>query len=361
MPESSKAVEAAESKREEPTNWGQIAATSLATLIVSILGGVVIFFFTNRPDPAPRLYYEQVPPTSFSTDKVQTVIQSFRVWNAGDKEAEDLQVLITIPKDSVIADQKIEPSGGAAMNVKTKLVNPSTILVTSPLLNPRESIRLAYLLNGTTEQSTKLSIRARGIVGELNSNISTEQVTPLSLRTTFAILALALVILVQFRLATFVKRYIPRKRAREEDESGETGFNNLGFRLLHKGRITEAKKYLERSLQVEPGAFALANLAHVYAVEGHFEEATAMSEIAAEYAHTPRTKAFIEYSRFCIDLLAENKSEALKHLRSSLQLTGNLASEYFDRNTNLARWKADEEINAAFSQRIDERAKRALS
>lgn len=152
--------------RDDGINWAHTAVTSLTTVTLSIIAGVAIFYFTRQPTPMPTLYYEQVPPTAFFTAKVQTVIQSFRVWNEGTKEAEDVQVAITLPADAVVADQKVETSGGPAIDVLVKSLNEETLIADIPLLNPGEAITFALLLDGTTDRSLGLDVRGRGVIGE---------------------------------------------------------------------------------------------------------------------------------------------------------------------------------------------------
>lgn len=325
------------SHREESVRWGTIALSSLGTLILSIIAGVAIFYFTNEPPPAPKLYYEQVLPVSYSTDKIQTVFHSFQVSNEGNKEAEELQVLVEFPNEAIIVDQKIEPSGKAAANIQTSTVNTTTLLITSPLINPGETINFAFLLEETTDESIELTVRAKGIIG-IPPTADTDSEEP---SVTF-FFSLGLLIVIQIGLLAFLRRY---RGFLKRSTAGESSFNNLGFRFLQRGQIAEAKSYFERSINTDPGPYALGNMAQVLAIEGEIEDALVFCEIAQDYERSDRVRAFLAYCFFCIFLISGKKSQALAYLDEALNLDRKMTVSYFMQNSNVEQWKDDEEIS----------------
>ena len=339
-------------RQENKINWSHIAISALATLIVTVLAGILIFYLTNKPVPAPKLFFEKVPPTSFSTDKVKTVIQSFRVWNEGNKEAENIQISITLPKNAIVADQKIEPSGGATINFQVSNVDSNTLLVKIPSLNPTESVSFAFLLDNTTEQTLEIDVRAKGVVGLPSSTIPPSTSNNDKLRDPLFLFATILLVSIQFYLMFFIIR---RRGIRSlfaafssstSSSSGE--FNNLGFRLLHFGQIAEARKYIQLAIEKYPDVYPLGNLAHIYALEGKLSEAITLCETAKEYASSSSSRAFVEYCLFCIYLVADKKTEAIPHLKDALAIDKKTIIEYYTRNVNIAKWKEDKDILSAF-------------
>lgn len=332
---------------ENAVNYSHIAVSSLVTLIITILAGVVVFYLTSKPAPKPKLYYEIVPPTSFTTDKIQTVIQSFRVWNGGNKEAEDVKISIVIPDDSEIADKKIETSGGATIDVQITQIDEHTLLTKIPLINPNESVSFAFLLNNTSKEILEVDVRGKGLVGELRSSVTTEpeESEDITLRDEPLLFIFMLGLVgIQLFLLYYLQRRGFLKKLSLRAKTGGVSLNNLGFRLIHIGQIEKAKYYLNLALEKEPGVYPLGNLAHAYALDGNYDDAISIWKVAEEYVHNNKSAAFLDYCSFCIHLLSENKAEALASLREALQKDKDTILEYYNWNTNIQNWKEDNDI-----------------
>jgi tetratricopeptide (TPR) repeat protein len=215
------------------------------------------------------------------------------------------------------------------------------------------------LLDNTVDETLGIEVRARGIVGEPRSTISTSASSETSSQRIISSIFAIVLVAIQFSLLLFIVR---RKRFQKylkyifpflvpeevKDEVKGADFNNLGFRLLHIGQIEDAKKYLQRAIEIKPDPYPLGNLAHLYAIEGKYTEAISLCEIAKEYAFDINIQAFLEYCLFCIYLYADKKIEALPHLKEALTKDKETIIGYYNRNINIARWKEDKDILSVF-------------
>ena len=102
-------------------------------------------------------------------------------------------------------------------------------------------------------------------------------------------------------------------------------YNNLGFRLLSKGRFDEAIAQLEQALRIDPGdAEAHNNLAIAFWREGRLEEAISQFEkalqIEPDFTQPAQALAFLLVT--CPDARLRNGIEAEQLARHAVQVTG---------------------------------------
>lgn len=143
--------------------WTQIIVTALITAIFSIVVGIILFHYSNR---TPDLLYEIFSPASFSNGSVQFGIYSSTLKNYGDKEAEDVQFLISLSKGTSFQDMKVEPTSPAiSYSVNKKL--PESVEIFFPRLNPEEGAKFTMLLDKTETGIESISVRGNGINGKM--------------------------------------------------------------------------------------------------------------------------------------------------------------------------------------------------
>lgn len=142
--------------------WTQIIVTALITAVFSIVVGIILFHYSSR---TPELLYELFSPASFSNGSVQFGIYSSTLKNYGDKEAEDVQFLISLSKGTSFQDMKVEPTSPAiSYSVNKKL--PASVEIFFPRLNPEEGAKFTLLLDNTATGIEDISVRGNGIIGK---------------------------------------------------------------------------------------------------------------------------------------------------------------------------------------------------
>jgi tetratricopeptide (TPR) repeat protein len=200
-------------------------------------------------------------------------------------------------------------------------------------------------LSDTTKDTINIKIRGKGFIGQERTITSpTENATTKNvLSKPELFLSIGVILILYIAFMAFYLGYI-RKRRLTRADYGELDFNNYGFRLLHIGKYQEAKKYIQLSIDKEPGVYNLGNMAHIIALEGDFKTAKEFYEIARDYDSDKGSNAFLYYCGFCINLLNDDKEKALSDLARALELGRKRITNYINRNNNLGKWKDDKDI-----------------
>src|ERR1700730_5237876 len=246
-------------------NWRQLIISSIVTLIVTILGGAAVYWLTRESVPrsvaAPKLYYESSPPAAFITETTKTTIYALKISNVGNKEAENVRLVVSFPKEAKIVEKKIEPSGGEAMEYEVSQPAPNSLTIQFPNINPLESCRASFLVQGGSDEPAKVSLRGKGVDGEELKGIQVKSSeNPVSGGREFLGSLLSTAVALQVGLiiiALLIRRSLPSDR-----------MNNLGFRYLHQALVDDALYYLRRSIESGPNAFNLSNFGQALALKG---------------------------------------------------------------------------------------------
>jgi tetratricopeptide (TPR) repeat protein len=332
-------------------NWRQLLTSSLVTLIVTILGGAVVYRLTREEPPKPpeapnpKLYYELSPPASFITEKAKTAIYAIKIWNGGQKEAEGVRLAVSFPEGSQLVDKKIEPSEGQAIDYTFTQQNSNHLLLELPSLNPRESCRATFLIQGPSEEKATISLRAKGVVGEEIKGLTNPSALPAAESHTpsdFLGSLLAAGVTLQFGLIyvlILVRRSLPSDR-----------MNNLGFRYLHKGRVDEAIQYLRKSIDIAPNAYNLSNLGQAQAVSGDVGSGIVQCEVALEYTRRKHDRMVVMYNLACIHMVGSRVAEGLGYLEQALKLEAKVVRSYLEMNVNIAGFRSTEEVRSLLAK-----------
>lgn len=142
-------------------NWKSILATGLITGIVTIVTGIILFWWQGKE---PKLTYNFVKSIPFDDGGSKVFIQQFEVLNSGNKIAEDISFIVQFPKSKI---QKSSIRIDGAIKHK-KEIKDDSITLTVDSLNPSEGLSLSVLLEGQSILlvDPNISLRAKGIIGE---------------------------------------------------------------------------------------------------------------------------------------------------------------------------------------------------
>ncbi len=143
--------------------WGQVLITACVTAFFSLVVGVVLYHYTSK---APDLIYEVFPPSDFTKQATQISIYNARVENAGNKEAEDVQVYLELPSSCNIQDMKVEPSLKSITYSVPQPASSNAREIHFPRLNQGESSTFSILVDKGEAAQLKIEVRGKGVTGQ---------------------------------------------------------------------------------------------------------------------------------------------------------------------------------------------------
>jgi hypothetical protein len=184
------------------TSWGTILLSGLVTLVVSVAGGMLIFFLQSRQ---PSLVYSSSETIPFQGESKVIAVYQVAVSNDGKLPVDDIAAYVAVPGASI--DQK-RVSADPSFSVRDTLEN-GALRLSIASLNPSETVQVSVLASaqGSLPPRAEVSLRAKGTKGHEKSPGSAA--SPLFLGFTTALgSALLPFLLVPFMmpLAKFLRR-----------------------------------------------------------------------------------------------------------------------------------------------------------
>lgn len=149
------------------SEWLRLLVGTLLGALLTFIGSVIFYHYQSRE---PNITYEIFPRATFKSDSQHLTIQSIRVENSGEKEAEEIVFSITLPRNSVFEDQSFSASSRSleeSIAMDTAGTNPNVIGFdySFPLLNAGESISYSYLIKSSMDEDIKAELRGVGVMG----------------------------------------------------------------------------------------------------------------------------------------------------------------------------------------------------
>jgi hypothetical protein len=217
--------------------WTQIVMTALITAVLSLIGSIAYFHYTNR---AADLVYEVSPPATFSSQALQVSIYDASVENIGDKEAEEIEIYVALPASTRIQELVVRPN---LASIKYTVLpnaaeNERTVVV--PRLNQGESIKLSLLADRETAAISKFEVRAKGAVSRVRPVSKDEdRYAGIVVLASFAAALLSGMVLVLLK-ASRVKARIDEAESRQRE---------IGNRILEISKSVELNQARAEAIQ----------------------------------------------------------------------------------------------------------------
>lgn len=141
--------------------WGLIVLTGIVSLVVGIIGGVAVKYFTEK---SGQLTYDVTALQVFPSQTKKIGIIAVRVSNTGKKEVEDVHCRVTL-EDAEITEAALSPA------MVPVLQSPKFAEFTIPFLNPAESVSLQLLVQPTSDglKAPQVDLRGKGTVGQVKT------------------------------------------------------------------------------------------------------------------------------------------------------------------------------------------------
>jgi len=306
-------------------NWKQITLTAIVTLLVTILSGIIVSWYTKsqleQKLETEKLVYDIRKISDFKSDSLKLCLFTAEVINIGEQKANDVQVIIEFSKDSKIIDENglfertnetIEPIQSNRNKIVYKLNNLYPLdkfvvnvaldnLISSPSISVQssESIGLPYILDNNVEKDNQL---------------------------TKAILIIFLSILLLFPTLYVMTRLLIKIKGYPID------LNNTAFLFIHNNQIDLAIKLLTQKINTNGGgSHELANLALAKCLNGKAsEEYYPLIRMAEFISNSKRNKLVIHFNFF---IIAAYKKDYLK-AKEEFELAAKIDKKEFKKYLN---------------------------
>ena len=320
-------------------NWRDIVIGAVASLAVTIIGGVAVYYATKEPDTkrTERLVYSIQQTASFTGEAQDLAFASVRVSNQGGVAAKHVTVLVT-QKAAEIRDLSIDPSPGLK-EVSRNRESDSVQLDYSALL-PGEAVTINLLLS--LPENPVVSVRSESTRGVAQDSIERSSRSPNSKLNRFSEILVPATGLLSFALF-FVS--MARLRRFGYLDSFSSDRNSVGFLLLHSGLITDADHVLTAAVRAgRHDAYALSNLATCKALTGDQKQAEQLLRAAKFRERKGHINAVVLFNRAIIHLVAGEKAAALQDLRDAIKVSPKEIRRYCEGSVHLDVLRDDQEF-----------------
>lgn len=309
--------------------WKDVLLGAIATLIVTVLGGIAVYYFTKEPDEkkTEKLIYSVQQSASFTGGNQDLAFTTVKVENYGGVAAKRVMLMVTF-KVAQIKDSALEMNAGSKEVARE--IKPRSIGLTYETLLPNESITLNLMLSSV--EKPVVSVRSDASLGSEKS-LETVPASPKTKINVFLERSVPItgVLLV---LSIFPLLVLLRRRGLAEAISLDR--NNAGFLLLHHGLVDDAAAVLDGALHSgRYDAFTLSNLALCKALKGEHDQAKQLLRAANFREESGHAKAVILFNEALVSLVIGNKDDAIVKLKEAITKSPTEVRRYCQRSVHL--------------------------
>ena len=333
-------------------NWRDVLVGSIATLLVTILGGVGVYYLTKEKpaEKSERLIYRVEDSGQFSGNEKSIGVITVYIENLGNLPAVNLAARVWFNAE-LISDHKITVSGGDNSRIHLDQASAKEIGISMQRLYPGESLKV-LMLTSSSAIRPKVTAHSDSSVGK------EEDVTSLkpssSEKSGWFILFSPFIIGVTVPFGGLVSiwvfnRFVRRNLSRHLGR--KSTLNNIAFCLLHSGGTKEAHELFESAVQkAEDAPHCMANFALTSGILGRHDSAELWLRAADFYSNTDHEKAVVSLNRGILLALSGSIDLACVEFKKAVTLSKDEILHYATFSSIIAPLiGAEEKIKAVFS------------
>lgn len=300
--------------------WRDLIIGAIASLLVTVIGGVAVYYATKEPDEKKneKLVYEINKSAEFIGGEQEISFSTVTIQNLGGVAAKNVIVSITL-KEADIKDIAINTNIG--LKEKSQEIKKKSLKVTYGNFMPDEKVTINLILSKA--EKPEIDVRSDVSLGQdstklvqntKNSNFLNrvaEKVVPIS------------ALLVAFLFIWWLRK---SKAIKFFDYKSQ---NNAGFVLLHSGLTAQAEKIF--LLAIDDGDYSqltLSNLALCQAIKGQTDKAEALLKATDFNVESKHGKAVVLFNKALIKLIENNRQASLDYLKQAIQLSPKAIIKY---------------------------------
>lgn len=291
--------------------WRDILIGAVVTLMVTVLGGVVVYYFTKEPDEikSENLTYSINKNAQFSGGAQDFTFSSIEISNSGNVAASNVIIVVT-SKLAEIRDLAITASEGLQEISRDR--TPNGLRLTYKTLLPKESVTLNIIL--TAPEDIKADVRSDATLGkEVDRYVGSSDPARNKWNRIAELVVPGSGLVALLMLLAGVRLF------RRSGMSLNSSRNNTGFLMLHSGLIAGAESIFWAAIKDgDCNPITLSNYALCKAALGEFEEAEKYIASANFIGSSGHAKAVVIFNQAIIHLLSGQKDEAANLLKNSI-------------------------------------------
>ncbi|MEE1961195.1 hypothetical protein V1387_00770 [Allomuricauda taeanensis] len=245
-------------------NWKQIIYTAIITLLVTILSGILVNWYTLKNINVSKneeLVYEVKNISRFKSDSLNISIYNIIVSNIGNVKSEDVSLKLDFNEPIEIIDLT------SNLERTEEIIKPvnnenQQLIYTINKLFPKDNFTASIALKNSIE-NPKVILQSNNIVGRPISVSKTENEE----KTLFKIKYFAAIFIAILTL--FPVLYFSTRIFRRVFGEYPQNLNNTAFLSIHNGQLELARKLLEKEIATNGGTTSeLSNYGLVKFLQG---------------------------------------------------------------------------------------------
>jgi hypothetical protein len=275
-------------------NWKQIIYTAIITLLVTIVSGVLVNWYTIKninKSEKEEIVYDVKNISRFKSDSLNISLYTVVVSNIGDLKSEKISLKLNFNEHIDIIDltsnlertqENIEPFSNNNIEIAYKI----------PILFPRDNFTVSIALKNSIE-NPKVILQNNNIIGKPKTIDILEKEEKTIFKSKY------LVALLITLLALFPILYLSIKKIFGYSQS----LNNTAFLSIHNGQFELADKLLEKEISTNGGTTSeLSNYGLLKFLQGkkpeQYEPLLRMAEFLSESRNSQ--KLVLSFNKFII-------------------------------------------------------------
>lgn len=303
---------------------------ALSTLLVTVVGGVAVYYATKEPDQkkSEKLVYVLNQTATFTGGTQELAFSTLTVTNEGAVAAQRPTITVDL-KTAEVRDLAVSAQGGYREIARER--SNKRIRLTFESLLPRETLTINILLSQPERPSIDIRSQAslaeeRSITDPSNKDARNEKLNSIAKILVPLFGAVCILISIPFV-------FILRRRGLFDLRSDR---NDTGFLLLHNGLVDDAGHVLRDAVQTGSGdLFTLSNYALYRALKGDFDQAEKLLRAAKFRDRRGHGLAVVLFNESLIRLKRGDEAAALNTLTQAIKLSRNHIQTYAQKSIYL--------------------------
>lgn len=282
-----------------------IIVNVILPLAITIIGGVILYHYSDTFNKSPRLTYSISLPAHF--DFAGEIVTSNTIGINNNLEGKVENVVILIGYQDPINELKVAKDSNNSITYLTEVSDDKmSAAITIPFLRSNETFIFQIFTQSSSALAPKISVTSENHVAKAEEKLlnigrleEKEGAGALLVTATSALVAL----LAAAGLRTGLQRVSSALR-------GTHSINNTGFVLLHLGIVDEALSIFKKSIEQRGASpYEFSNLALCYALKEDFEKAN-IYLLASEFLVNTDTHPIIILNQGLTKYLEGDKIQA---------------------------------------------------